>query len=157
MLVAPVGHRRAVGLLDRMLAVPGLGSLASRAGFAALRASLGVRPLRAALAHSMGGVEPAQLERSLRGLLAPTAARSFAEEQRSLISETPALEAVLGSIDVPTTVVVGEADRLVPPAAAQALAERIAGAELVEVPEVGHLLPQTAPLALARILLQSTV
>src|SRR5262249_11677932 len=143
-LVAPVGHRRAVGLVDRLLALPGIGSLASRAGFAALRASLGVRPLRAALAHGVTRVEPAPLERSRRRLLAPAAARSFAEEQRRLVTETPALEAVLGSIRAPTTVVVGEDDRLVPPAAAQALAQQIDGAELVEVPKAGHLLPLTA-------------
>jgi 4,5:9,10-diseco-3-hydroxy-5,9,17-trioxoandrosta-1(10),2-diene-4-oate hydrolase len=151
-LVAPVGHRRAVGILDRLLALPGVGEVASRAGFAALRASLGVRPLRAALAHNMGGVEPAQLERSARRLFGPSAARSFADEQRSLVTETPALEAVLGSISAPTTVVVGADDRLVPPAAAEAVARMIAGAELVEVPAAGHLLPLTAPLALAQIL-----
>jgi pimeloyl-ACP methyl ester carboxylesterase len=152
-LVAPVGHHRAVGLVDRLLAVRGIGSVASRAGFAALRASLGLRPLRAALAFGVSGVEPAQLERSMRRLLVPGTARSFADEQRSLVTETPALEAVLGSIRAPTTVVVGQDDRLVPPAAAHALAEQIAGAKLVEVPKAGHLLPLTAPLALARILL----
>jgi pimeloyl-ACP methyl ester carboxylesterase len=153
-LVAPVGHRRAVGLLDRVLALRGVGSLATRAGFAALRASLSVGPLRAAVAHGMTGVEPAQLERSMRHLLAPAAARSFAREQRSLVTETPALEAVLGSIRAPTTVVVGEDDRLVPPAAAHALARQIDGAELVEVPKAGHLLPLTAPLALVRVLVR---
>ena len=155
-LVAPVGHGRAVGLFDRLLALRGVGSIASRAGFAALRASFAVRPLRAALAHGVSGVEPAQLERSMRHLLAPTAARSFAHEQRALVTETPALEALLGSIRAPTTVVVGEDDRQVPPAAAQALALRIGGAELVEVPKTGHLLPLTAPLALAEILAQRT-
>ena len=153
-LVAPVGHRRAVGLFDRLLALRGIGSVASRAGFAALRASFNVRPLRAAVAHGVSGVERAQLERSMRHLLAPGTARSFAREQRSLVTETPALEAVLGSIRAPTTVVVGEDDRLVSPAAAHALAGQIDGAELVEVPKTGHLLPLTAPQALAEILAQ---
>jgi pimeloyl-ACP methyl ester carboxylesterase len=154
-LVAPVGHRRAVGALDRLLALPGLGRMASRVGFAALRASLGVRPLRAA-AHSLSGVEPAQLQRSVRRL-APAAARSFAQEQRALVTETPALEALLSDIRTPTVVVVGEEDRLVPPEAARALAEQIAGAELVAVPSHGHLLPLTAPLALVQLVLQGAV
>jgi pimeloyl-ACP methyl ester carboxylesterase len=156
-LVAPVGHRRAVSLLDRVLAVPGVGRIASRAGFAALRASLGIRPLGAALAHGVIGVEPDQLERSMQHLTTPAVARTFADEQRLLVTETPALEAVLGAIRAPTTVVVGEDDRLVPPAAARALAERIDGAELVEVPKAGHLLPLTAPLALVEILVRDGV
>lgn len=45
----------------------------------------------------------------------------------------------LASIDVPTLVVVGEADGVTPPEAARALHERIGGSRLVVIPEVGHL------------------
>ena len=44
----------------------------------------------------------------------------------------------LGAIAVPTLVLVGEDDGLTPVAAATALAEGISGAELVVLPEVGH-------------------
>ncbi len=45
----------------------------------------------------------------------------------------------LASIDVPTLVVVGEADGVTPPEAARSLHERIGGSRLVVIPEVGHL------------------
>jgi 3-oxoadipate enol-lactonase len=45
----------------------------------------------------------------------------------------------LGSIRVPTLVVVGEDDHLTPPAEAQVLADTIPGARLVVIPEAGHL------------------
>jgi pimeloyl-ACP methyl ester carboxylesterase len=77
--------------------------------------------------------------------------RSFLTEQRALLVETPVLAAGLGSIHMPTVVVVGEHDRNVTPLAAAALAEAIPGARLVTLPGVGHLLPQQAPVDLARI------
>ncbi len=48
------------------------------------------------------------------------------------------LRAQLGSIAVPTLVVVGESDWLCPPSASWALARGIPGAELVVIPGAGH-------------------
>lgn len=39
----------------------------------------------------------------------------------------------------PSLVVVGASDALTPPAEAEAMARRIAGAELVRIPDAGHL------------------
>lgn len=44
----------------------------------------------------------------------------------------------LGGIQVPTLVVVGEHDWLIPPSASRVIAEGIAGAELVVIPAAGH-------------------
>jgi pimeloyl-ACP methyl ester carboxylesterase len=44
----------------------------------------------------------------------------------------------LGAITVPTLVLVGDSDPLTPPERAREIAEGIAGAELVEVPDCGH-------------------
>jgi pimeloyl-ACP methyl ester carboxylesterase len=49
------------------------------------------------------------------------------------------------AIDVPTTVVVGERDTLLPPRLGEAVAESIPGARLVRLPDVGHMLPLEAP------------
>jgi pimeloyl-ACP methyl ester carboxylesterase len=51
----------------------------------------------------------------------------------------------LGTIRVPTLVVVGEEDALTPPAEAEAMAEAIAGARLVRIPGAGHLSNLEAP------------
>jgi proline iminopeptidase len=44
----------------------------------------------------------------------------------------------LGEIRVPTLVVVGENDWLIPPGASRVIAEGIPGAELLVIPESGH-------------------
>jgi 3-oxoadipate enol-lactonase len=46
---------------------------------------------------------------------------------------------ILGEIDVPTTVIVGTGDALIPPAVSEAMAEEITGAELVRLESAGHL------------------
>ncbi len=51
----------------------------------------------------------------------------------------------LGEIRVPATVIVGEADALLPPRHSEAIAAGIPGARLVRVPEVGHLPMVEAP------------
>ncbi len=51
----------------------------------------------------------------------------------------------LGEVRVPTLVVVGEKDAVTPPAAAQAIADRVAGSRLVVIPGVGHLSNLEAP------------
>ena len=59
-----------------------------------------------------------------------------------LVRQLPALEQRLNELSVPTTVVVGSADRVVPPAAARELANAIAGAHFEVLDRAGHLLPQ---------------
>jgi pimeloyl-ACP methyl ester carboxylesterase len=51
----------------------------------------------------------------------------------------------LGDIAVPTLVVHGEADRMVPAANASRIAERIPGAELLLLPDAAHLYPSDDP------------
>lgn len=57
------------------------------------------------------------------------------------------------TIRVPTLCVVGSDDRLTPPNVMKALADRIPGAEYVEIPDAGHLVNIEAPEAFNRALL----
>ena len=57
------------------------------------------------------------------------------------------LTPVLSKIRVPTLVLWGAGDRLIPPAQTQALATGISGARGVEIPRAGHLSPLEAPAA----------
>lgn len=59
----------------------------------------------------------------------------------------------LTTIDVPTLVIVGEHDAITPPADARAMADAIPGAELVVVPEAGHLSGLENPGAFNRALM----
>ena len=51
----------------------------------------------------------------------------------------------LNRIQVPTMVVHGSRDRMIPVANGRAIAERIPGAQLMELDEIGHLYPTEAP------------
>lgn len=85
---------------------------------------------------------------------------ALADEVRRMILATPpegaarALEAMakredqrvlLRELRVPTLVVVGEADALTPPSAAQVIADAVQGARLVVVPGAAHLTPMERP------------
>ncbi|MGH9297771.1 MAG: alpha/beta fold hydrolase, partial [Acidimicrobiales bacterium] len=67
--------------------------------------------------------------------------RSFLVEQRALIDETPSIESRLPRLYVPTAIVQGTSDHIVPAHAARSLAALIPGAELILCHGAGHLLP----------------
>jgi 3-oxoadipate enol-lactonase len=109
-------------------------------------------------------------ERLLPGLLAPatladqpevmTQCRDMARRY-SLTGMVGALRAMreradstplLGTIRVPTLVVVGAEDRASPPPVAQAMAQAIPGARCVVIPGAGHVAPLEQPLATSRVL-----
>lgn len=62
----------------------------------------------------------------------------------------------LGGFDVPTTLVVGSADTKTPPALTRDMARRLPAAEVVELPDVGHMTPLEAPDAIAAAVLTAT-
>ncbi len=84
---------------------------------------------------------------------------------RQMISEFPAESATeagdaiarhdvredLRHVDVPTVVLVGDADRLTPPAHARLVRDCVPAAELVVLPGIGHQVMQEAPLALFEV------
>jgi pimeloyl-ACP methyl ester carboxylesterase len=92
------------------------------------------------------------LRASGRVLRTPSAWRAFVYEQRALIRDLPALEARLGTLSVPTTIVAGTRDRVVPIRAARRVAGEIPGAELVEIAGAGHLLHVEHAERVARII-----
>jgi pimeloyl-ACP methyl ester carboxylesterase len=76
--------------------------------------------------------------------------QSFLVEQRALLAETPEIERSLCRIAVPTAVLTGASDRVVPVSAARSLAVRVPGAELVVIAG-GHLLPFDQPEKIAEV------
>ncbi len=78
--------------------------------------------------------------------------RTFMMEQRALLAELPAVTASLPEIRVPTSVVAGSWDMVVPLSAARSLAAAIPGADLVVIPEVGHFVARDASSILAEVI-----
>lgn len=99
-------------------------------GYALARRSLGRTPRRADVELTLDGF--ARTSGTARaGFLLAMSAMDLRE--------------VLGSIGVPTAVLVGTRDRLTPLRLARALADGIPGARLVVLPDAGHMLPLEAP------------
>jgi pimeloyl-ACP methyl ester carboxylesterase len=140
-LVAPSANMDSLYPLDHLLAQPGLGYVAGAGALVTSGLLLAAAPVRRRLAGTLR-LDERYLRSAGRSLLTPATWRAFASDQRALVTELPGLEARLGDIRAPTTIVAGSADRMVPIAAARRLATQIPGAELVVLERASHLLPQ---------------
>lgn len=138
-MVAPAANLDSLSAVDYLLAAPFVGWLASVGAMAGGGVVLGAGPLRRWVAEATA-LDERYLRSARRMLLAPRAWRAFVREQRFLVRDLPSLEGRLADISVPTTVVAGTGDHVVPITAARRLARQIPGAELVELPHAGHLL-----------------
>ncbi len=153
-LVCPAVGPESLGALDRVMAAPRLAEGLAIGGFA-----LGAWVLDLVDRH--GSVFPGPVSQRLAPLASSGISRvlvsgrhpwkAFVTEQRALLAEMEAVEASLGELAVPTVLIGGRRDRAVPPAAVEAAAARIGHAELAFL-EGGHLLPWSAPYALARLI-----
>jgi len=102
----------------------------------------------------------AVVDELMAALLGPDATLGVRARLRSMIEGTryetlvgalagmklrPDRTGVLGGLDLPVAVVVGEHDRLTPPAAAEAMARATPRAEFTVVPGAGHMAPMERP------------
>jgi pimeloyl-ACP methyl ester carboxylesterase len=150
-LAAPAANAASLTRTDRLLAAPGVGSIASAGLLAGAGGALGYARLRRALAERLD-LDEAHLRRLARMLRGPSAWRAFLIEQRAVVHQLPLLDRQLNQISAPTVVVSGASDHVVPATAARALATQIPGAQLVLLPRAGHLLPQLHAAQLAEII-----
>ena len=149
-LVSSVGPGEHLGWSDRLLATPVLGEALSAATIGGIGLVLGHRRVQALASRRLAGRPHdavAALTRLTRG--GSRVWRAFVTEQRALLDELPGLAEGVGSISVPTAVIHGRADHVVPAAVAEGLAAAIPGATLSVMPRVGHLLPHDRPEAVA--------
>jgi len=102
------------------------------------------------LRTAFGPSATADMIDAVRRMSADMATASMIEAGNALAAHD--VRQVLPFVDMPTTVVVGDADRITPPGHARELAELIPGATLVELEGVGHQIMQESPVALAGII-----
>ena len=153
-LAASVGREGSVSGADRLLAAPWLGDALSAAGLVALGRIL---PRLGVLSRRLRGHAGVWLQASLpdrRYAVGISQSgmrlwRSFVTEQRALLAEIAEVEGATAAVAVPTSVVTGTWDVVVPPSVAAGLAAAVRGAELVTVARTGHFLPRDAPGVLA--------
>ena len=153
-LVSPAANTASLQPIDRFLAAPVAGYAAGAALLAGAGVALASRRVRRRV-EGRFALPDEYLQAAARRLRGRAAWDSFYIEQRALLRDLPALEARLGEIAVPTTVVLGSADTIVPVAAGRALAEQIPGARLVEIEGGHHVLPAEHPGRLAELILDT--
>lgn len=144
-LFASVSPWEPPGTLDRLLARPLVGTSMVVVTLSTAGRLLSWRPGRAFAGWRLRGQPAEQLSELAGSWRRRSTWRSFAVEQQALVHELPALGPRLPSIGVPTVVVVGSIDRVVPASTGRQLAANIPGAALEVVPGGGHLLPQLQP------------
>ncbi len=156
-LVGSVGTADTVNGLDHLLTVHGVGDALTVAGLMAMGSVLPrVRHWTPRLPGTVGEYLDAvlpdeQLTEGLEGAWGRTM-RTFMIEQRALMTEIGDMERAMPSVHVPTAVVSGEWDLVVPPRSADTMARTIPDAELVRMARVGHFIPRDAPHALAEVI-----
>ena len=153
-LLAPAVNEASLQWIDHWLAAPVVGPLLSVAALAGPGVALASPQLRDRVGSRLG-LDADYLRAAARMLRSPWAWRSFLVEQRALIVQLPALESRLSQIAVPTTIVIGSADRVVPPASAKLLGRQIRGAALVPLRRAGHLLSRQHAERIAEITLSA--
>jgi pimeloyl-ACP methyl ester carboxylesterase len=154
-LVGSVGRADSVNVVDHVLALPWAGEAITAAGLLTLGRVL---PRLRGLASHVPGRRLAWLEASLPDRHFGDVAsrfgrqiwRSFVVEQRALMREIGDVEAALNEVRVPTVVITGTWDVVVPASVAASVAAAVPGAELVTVARTGHFVPRDAPGVVAR-------
>jgi pimeloyl-ACP methyl ester carboxylesterase len=149
-LVASVGQAGSLNRFDRFLALPLVGEILSVGGLYAVGQVLPLvrrRILRAPERswHWLATSLPDDHYRQVASARREQVWRSFISEQRILLAEIGSVETALAGIRVPTVVVTGTWDVVVPPSVASSLAATIPGAELLLVARTGHFLPRDRP------------
>lgn len=154
-LVSPAANLASLEAIDRVLAAPVAGYVASAALMSGVGLALGVPRVRRWLT-SVYALPDDYLRASGRRFRRPDAWTPFVIEQRALLRDLPVLESRLGSLSVPATVIIGTRDVIVPPAAGRHLAGQIPDATLLEVDGGHHVLPAEHPERVADAILAAS-
>jgi pimeloyl-ACP methyl ester carboxylesterase len=147
-LAASIGPGERFGWDDRLLAAPILGEALAVLTIGAAGRVLASRRMRAVVDRRLGprAREAVKVLSGLTGARTGAAVwRSFVVEQRVLLRDLETLTPGLSDIRVPTSVIHGRADRVVPLSSAQRLAATIPASALTVLPGAHHRLPHEHP------------
>jgi pimeloyl-ACP methyl ester carboxylesterase len=153
-LVASVGRADSITAADHVLAAPWAGEALSAASLFVLGRLM---PRVRGLAARVPGHRLAWLEASLpddryfevSSKFGGQIWRSFVFEQRTLLREITDVEEALPGLRVPTVVVAGAWDVVVPLSVATSVVAAVDGARLMTVARTGHFVPRDAPQVVA--------
>lgn len=152
-LVAPAAGPQTISITDRMLSTPILGPSLAWLGFHAAGLALHVGPLRELILGKRVGLNVSEAKAAVRRITHRTTWRSFATEQRRLVTYARCLHHGLSQLSCPILIVGGADDPIAAPRVVTALARRLPGAEIITT-DTGHLIPIDDPDAVANAVLR---
>lgn len=142
-LVAAAGTTEALTPGDAVMGLPFLGPVLA-IGVLRFLAPWFARPWTAMSGSRLSPRHLAEVRAETRAWRRRAPWRAFVAEQRAMLREARLVESGLRDLHVPTTVVIGDRDRVVRPVSGERLARAIPGAH-VRVVHGGHLLPLEQP------------
>jgi len=153
-LVAPAAGLQSISIADRLLAAPMLGPVVTCLGFRLAGLALHVPALRAILT-TRAGLNARDAKRFVRHITFGSTWRTFASEQRRLVSDARRRNQQLSRIDCPVLIVDGTHDRIVAARTGTVLRRLLPGSEVITTAATGHLIPIDDPDSVADAVLRA--
>ena len=155
-LVAPAVCPQSISLTDRLLAAPLIGPGLTWLGFRVAGLALHIPALCQRILSARAGLSVSDVKLIVRRLTYGTTWRSFALEQRRLVTDARRLHQTLSRIRCPVLIVAGTRDEIATPWAVTNLGRRLHGSQVITT-NTGHLIPIDAPDAVASAVLSAFV
>ncbi len=144
-LVAPMLRAGGIPFVDRVLATPAIGPVASWLGFRTAGLAFHLPWLRRRFLLERGGLTAGQADQVVRSFTRGHSWRRFCRERRNLAGDARRLQRMLGQVECPTFVIAARNDRVAPFPTVSALAARVAGDARLITTDSGHLIPIDDP------------
>ncbi len=154
-LVAPAAGLPSISIADRLLAAPMLGPVVTCLGFRLTGLALHLPALRRAILTTRAGLNARAAKQFVRHITFGSAWRTFASEQRRLVSDARRRDQQLSRIDCPVLIVDGTHDRIVAPRTGTALRRLLPGSEVITTTAAGHVIPIDDPDSVADAVLRA--
>ena len=154
-LVAPAAGLQSISIADRLLAAPMLGPVMTCLGFRLAGLTLHLPALRRAILTTRAGLNARDAKQFVRHITFGSTWRTFASEQRRLVSDARRRNQQLSRIDCPVLIVDGTHDRIVAPRTGTALRRLLPGSEVITSAATGHLIPIDDPDSVADAVLRA--
>jgi len=148
------GRVSGIALLNTGVHPPAEHETATRGRLVSVARTAGMSALAAEwlppMLNQSGPARP-EMRARLTAMVERSAPESFAAQVRALLTR-PDAAPVLGGLEVPTLLLTATGDTWSPPQQHEAMREVCPRAELIVVPEAGHMLPVEQPIAVAAAL-----
>jgi pimeloyl-ACP methyl ester carboxylesterase len=154
-LVAPAARLQSVSIADRLMAAPILGPAVACFGFRAAGLALHLPSLRRDILTTRAGLNSRDAKALVRDITFGSLWRTFASQQRRLVSDARRRNQQLSRINCPVLIVAGTHDQFASRRGRTALRRLLPGSQVTTTDTAGHLIPIDDPDSVADAVLRA--